>query len=573
MSDRIAVMLDGHVEQLADPDTIYDQPGVGVRRRVHRPAELPARASSTGDGHELAGEGFTVIAARAADDAVAGQPRPRRRAARGGRRSSCDVPDRAIERGRRQAGRHLPPRRRHPVRRDHRVRDAEILEPAAPPRGAPPGSGRRRVVPLGRPTACSSSAPTRPSSCWPTRADERPCPSARSPPDQEENLQWPMTHDSDPGAACQCASTGHRPDAAPAARHGRRGPARPSSVAAAACSPRAAATTAAAAPGGTSGGGSGGGSGRPSDQLNLFTGPSTTTPRSCSTEFGNVDRSTSTTRTRRRSRSSQAATAQRLRHRRPDRRLHPADGAERPARGARPVASIPNFENLDPLYTNQPWDPDNKYSVCKDWGSTGWIYDNTVDHDAASRPGTTSSTRRWARRAGRRRCSTPPPNVTRHLLLGQRHRLDHRGHGGPRRVRGLHGQRARAAHQGVRLVPGHQADAGQLRAVAGVERRRPPGAVSAGRRPRPSTRGASARPTTELWMDNWCIVKGAKNLDAAYDFINFILDPEQLGQGPRVPRLQHRRARASRSCCPPTPRSSTWSSSRPSRWRRWTPAR
>ena len=26
MSDRIAVMLDGHVEQLADPDTIYDHP-------------------------------------------------------------------------------------------------------------------------------------------------------------------------------------------------------------------------------------------------------------------------------------------------------------------------------------------------------------------------------------------------------------------------------------------------------------------------------------------------------------------------------------------------------------------
>ena len=41
-------------------------------------------------------------------------------------------------------------------------------------------------------------------------------------------------------------------------------------------------------------------------------------------------------------------------------------------------------------------------------------------------------------------------------------------------------------------------------------------------------------------MDNWAIVKGAKNLDAAYDFINFILDPGELGQGPRVPRLQHR---------------------------------
>ena len=26
-------------------------------------------------------------------------------------------------------------------------------------------------------------------------------------------------------------------------------------------------------------------------------------------------------------------------------------------------------------------------------------------------------------------------------------------------------------------------------------------------------------------MDNWCILKDAANMDAAYDFINFILDP------------------------------------------------
>jgi spermidine/putrescine transport system substrate-binding protein len=27
-------------------------------------------------------------------------------------------------------------------------------------------------------------------------------------------------------------------------------------------------------------------------------------------------------------------------------------------------------------------------------------------------------------------------------------------------------------------------------------------------------------------MDNWCIVEGAQNIDAAYDFMNFILDKE-----------------------------------------------
>ena len=36
---------------------------------------------------------------------------------------------------------------------------------------------------------------------------------------------------------------------------------------------------------------------------------------------------------------------------------------------------------------------------------------------------------------------------------------------------------------------------------------------------------AVGAPETELWMDNWCILEQAKNVDAAYDFINYILDP------------------------------------------------
>ena len=39
------------------------------------------------------------------------------------------------------------------------------------------------------------------------------------------------------------------------------------------------------------------------------------------------------------------------------------------------LAKIPNFTNIETQYTNQPWDPDNLHSVCKDWGSTGWICD------------------------------------------------------------------------------------------------------------------------------------------------------------------------------------------------------
>ena len=43
MSDRIVVMLDGHVEQARGPGHDLRPARVGVRRRLHRPAELPAR--------------------------------------------------------------------------------------------------------------------------------------------------------------------------------------------------------------------------------------------------------------------------------------------------------------------------------------------------------------------------------------------------------------------------------------------------------------------------------------------------------------------------------------------------
>lgn len=41
------------------------------------------------------------------------------------------------------------------------------------------------------------------------------------------------------------------------------------------------------------------------------------------------------------------------------------------------LSRITNLKNLDPQYLDQPWDPGNKYSVCKDWGTTGYCYDTT----------------------------------------------------------------------------------------------------------------------------------------------------------------------------------------------------
>ena len=54
LSDRVAIMNRGQLEQLGTPEEIYESPQVTVRGRVHRPLELPGRAragrSGAGDG-------------------------------------------------------------------------------------------------------------------------------------------------------------------------------------------------------------------------------------------------------------------------------------------------------------------------------------------------------------------------------------------------------------------------------------------------------------------------------------------------------------------------------------------
>lgn len=49
------------------------------------------------------------------------------------------------------------------------------------------------------------------------------------------------------------------------------------------------------------------------------------------------------------------------------------------------LARLKNFENLEEQYRDQDWDPGNKHSICKDWGTTGYAYDTTkIDREMAT---------------------------------------------------------------------------------------------------------------------------------------------------------------------------------------------
>ena len=184
---------------------------------------------------------------------------------------------------------------------------------------------------------------------------------------------------------------------------------------------------------------------------------------------------------------------------------------------------IPNFENLDPIYRDQPWDPGNEHSVCKDWGSTGWIYDKTkvsatietwndfieVTMGEASgqtsvldTPGNLTGIYFWANGIDWATTDEAHLDACEEFIVNQL--APH--------------IKAYDSYPGIALTEGKYA---LSHAWNGDARQ---GLLSTDD-PDRYVWGLGA-PVTELWMDNWCIVNGAEHPNAAHAWINYILDPE-----------------------------------------------
>ena len=184
---------------------------------------------------------------------------------------------------------------------------------------------------------------------------------------------------------------------------------------------------------------------------------------------------------------------------------------------------IPNFENVDEIYRDQEWDPGNKYSVCKDWGSTGWIYDKTkvsatietwddfiaVAQGEASgntsvldTPGNLTGIYFWANDIPWTTTEETDLSACEDFIVNEL--APH--------------IKAYDSYPGIALTEGKYA---LSHAWNGDARQ---GLLSTDE-PDRYVWGLGA-PITELWMDNWCIVKGAEHPNAAHAWINYICTPE-----------------------------------------------
>lgn len=185
---------------------------------------------------------------------------------------------------------------------------------------------------------------------------------------------------------------------------------------------------------------------------------------------------------------------------------------------------IPNIEYVDDAYLGRAWDPENEYSICKAWGTTGYVYDKTVitrelatwadflnaaQNEASGRtsvlddPGDLTGMYFWANgidwnttdeadlaAAEELIVNTLAPNIS-----------------------------AFDSYPGGAAIP--QATHALMQAWNGDAR------IGILESPDPDRwQWVLPGPETEIWMDNWAIAAGAPNPEAAHAFIDYVLTPE-----------------------------------------------
>ncbi|CAN5573133.1 spermidine/putrescine ABC transporter substrate-binding protein [soil metagenome] len=185
---------------------------------------------------------------------------------------------------------------------------------------------------------------------------------------------------------------------------------------------------------------------------------------------------------------------------------------------------IPNISNMDPAFLGRDWDPGNDYSICKAWGTTGFVYDTTVitrdlltwsdfidaaQHEASGKtsvlddPGSMSGIYYWAN--GIPWTTTDPADLDALEAFMVNELAPHIS--------------AFDSYPGGSAIP--QATQTLMQVWNGDAR------IGIQESPEPDRwRWVLGAPDTELWMDNWAIAAGAPHPEAAHAFINFVLTPE-----------------------------------------------
>ena len=179
---------------------------------------------------------------------------------------------------------------------------------------------------------------------------------------------------------------------------------------------------------------------------------------------------------------------------------------------------LPNFKNVDAKFTNLDFDPGNQYSVPKDWGTTGFGYRTDL------LPKMTSWADFW-----KHATTTASGKVT--VLDGENEVI-----GSALKMLGysynsVDLNELNHAKDQLMLLKPHllsitsteyitQMQSGQAILSLGWN-----GDFFAVQTKQPKVLYVVPTEGSELWMDNWCIIRTAPDPVAAHAFLNFFMDP------------------------------------------------
>lgn len=187
---------------------------------------------------------------------------------------------------------------------------------------------------------------------------------------------------------------------------------------------------------------------------------------------------------------------------------------------------LPNLANMDPAYLGRAWDPSNDYSVCKAWGTTGFVYDrNVITRELATWSDFFDAAQNEA--SGRTSMSDDPAGIIGAYFWANDMDWNTEDPAELDECRAFLVETiaphisAFDSYPGTNAIP--QGTQALMQAWNGDARL---GLLESSEPDR--WQWVLPGPLTELWMDNWAIAAGAPNPEAAHAFINFSMTPENL---------------------------------------------
>jgi spermidine/putrescine transport system substrate-binding protein len=188
---------------------------------------------------------------------------------------------------------------------------------------------------------------------------------------------------------------------------------------------------------------------------------------------------------------------------------------------------IPNMSNVDPNYLAQAWDKTNDYSVCKNWGSTGFFYDTTKIKKELN---TWKDFLDACMGEASGQCSVidAPPNFVGPYFWANGIDWNTEDKASIDAAEDFLVNKLAPHIKAFDSYPSTKlAEGAYTLAMAwnGDARQAYVRIKDAGGTPE-NWRWVLGAPDTELWMDNFCIAAGAPNAEAAHSWINWILIPE-----------------------------------------------